>query len=169
MAKVLEAVRVMYGYPIDESEGTLEEIRIWAHEILTQKGGYIEICDPETGGYVETIIRAEIFDAEGFLNETIIGEFKETRDAMLEAIHHKEGWIGKYVTHGERGSKEIIRMAGGVFITAILSGTDIADWATRKWNKDALYMLEETHECTNVYGPKLRDAGVEVLKGRGFR
>jgi hypothetical protein len=44
------------------------------------------------------------------------------------------------------------------------TGKSVAAWAIKKYGKDALYMLEETHEGREVWGQRATSAAIKLLK-----
>lgn len=46
------------------------------------------------------------------------------------------------------------------------TGKEVARWAKKKYGKDALYMLEDTHEGHEIFGEKATDAAVKLLKDK---
>jgi len=46
------------------------------------------------------------------------------------------------------------------------SPSDIAEWAVHKYGKDALYMLEETQECREVFGDSLTKKAIIIIKNK---
>jgi hypothetical protein len=51
----------------------------------------------------------------------------------------------------------------------IVTGMQVALWAKKKWGKDALYMLEETHEGYEVWGERATNKAIKILKAEERR
>ena len=166
--KTYEVTFVQNGYPISSTGGNIEEVRKWTQEVLKDKDGYVEIDDPETGGVIETHIKAKIFDENKNLIRIVSGEEDQTIHNVLNEIRCKEGWSAKYETYGDHGNREIIQTSYKGIIVPVSSPTDIADWATRKYGEDALYMMAYTDEGRAVWGDEPTNGAIEVLKDRGY-
>lgn len=109
----------------------------------------------------------------------ILKELNETRNIIKERIYVNPSNApkgaklqrgpkgGTYYESGEKSnvkSPQKISKPTSQLNQTSLQGKKIADWAEKKYGKDALYMLEQTHEGTEVYGNDLINNAINYLK-----